>query len=56
MVDMRSTQPLKTSDIFVEPNTQLVVFILNKPQIVRLLPDEGTFHKEISISTKKYIS
>ena len=44
MVDMRSTQPKKTSDIFVKCNTQLVVFILNELQIVRLLPDEGTFH------------
>jgi len=40
MVDMKSTQ----ASSHFECNTQLVVFILNEPQIVRLLPDEGTFH------------
>ena len=43
MVDMRSTQLLKTSDIF-EFNTQLVVFILNELQIVHPLSDRRTFH------------
>ncbi len=40
MVKMESTQAF----LHFECNTQLVVFILNEPQIVRLLPDKRTFH------------
>ena len=51
MVDMRSTQPLKTSDIF-ECNTQLVVFILNELQLFILDQTKVLFIRKIPISTK----
>ena len=50
MVDMRSTQLLKTPDIF-EFNTQLVVFILNGLQLFVFFQMKVLF-----IPTKEYIS
>ena len=45
MVDMRSTQLLKTSDIFEVQHSTRSVY-LERTTIVRLLPNEGTFHKD----------
>jgi len=55
MVDMRSTQLLKTPDIFwVQHSTRSVY--LERTTIVRLLPNEGTFHKDNFHIDKEYIS
>ncbi len=52
MVDMRSTELLKTPDIF-EFNTQLVVFILNGLQLFVFSQMKVLFIRIISISTKR---
>ena len=55
MVDMRSTQLLKTSDIF-ECNTQLVVSILIEPQLFVLFQTKVLFIKDNFHFDKEYIS
>jgi hypothetical protein len=52
MVDMRSTQPLKTSDIFDTIHKRLSW----RTTIVCLLPNAGTFHKDSFHIDKEYIS